>query len=404
MRRRLNCGDRGSDDGIKFAAFAHATITQIAIEFQLIASEPRTLLQYIGWFIYNSKDRTFLSNIHHHHRRHGETSSDVDADGGAADGDDTVCRREPELASRLRPAGEGRYALKLLFSQQTKVSEHPDWPPAPTCAQNDQDNCTTCEQDKTRKEHTVTGEQVRPMGMPMGPSTMPSRPRRMLTTGSLDDSTLVQHSSEPVVHCELLWGIGVATARRPKEARTASFLNCMAGVSECLECRRPDWRNNAWMAVLLYVEEAWHGPRTCHNQLSLIIDQHPAITGQAMTWKENASRMTKKRAPRWLVGRTGHRETADGPSLLGSWCGVDGTSAGSRGHHPTRPIQAKVNLCKSVVYCGQRMLAVVREEGKKRNDLHVVLHKHPEWGCACKTWAGDLLRLVFAHLDPTVFS
>lgn len=77
--------------------------------------------------------------------------------------------------------------------------------------------------------HTVTDEQVSPTGMLMGPTTMPRRPSKVLTTGLLDDSTLWQHSSEPEVHCgDWSWGIGVAAARRLREVKIASWLNCMA--------------------------------------------------------------------------------------------------------------------------------------------------------------------------------
>lgn len=73
----------------------------------------------------------------------------------------------------------------------------------------------------------MTGEQVTPTGTLMGPRTMPKRPSKALMTGLVDDPTLSQHSSEPVVHWFELCGAGVATARSPKEARTASVLNCM---------------------------------------------------------------------------------------------------------------------------------------------------------------------------------
>ena len=56
----------------------------------------------------------------------------------------------------------------LLLSQQTVVEEHSLPVPTPT---------------------TVTGEQSRPTNASMGPRTMPSRPRMIDTTGSVDCKT-----------------------------------------------------------------------------------------------------------------------------------------------------------------------------------------------------------------------
>lgn len=85
-------------------------------------------------------------------------------------------------------------------------------------------------------ELTERGEHVRPTKAETGSRTIPNRPASNVTAELLEDWTLLQQLSVPVLHWSTGAGgagpVGVATARRAREETMASLENIVCWVFE----------------------------------------------------------------------------------------------------------------------------------------------------------------------------